>query len=148
MKEIPNESMVLDVDLSKADIDFPIFPAGLYRASIAGFKQEDNKDKSGKNLIAFFRVEQEMTTVSGAVRAPGTVVFRKYCPLQAKQSNPDWDWTANFAEIKQAALGHHTGPFNTEEVLGKEVILRITLDKTDKGDQNSIARVINVAEVK
>jgi len=141
------ETVSLDVDLSKADIEFPLFPAGLVRLKIKGFRVEPNKAQTGRNLVAFFSTEQTLTTTKGFEKGPG-FTFKKYYPLQASEKNPDWDWTANLAQLKNAALGHHDGAFNSEELVGKELIGKVTIETGERGEMNSIDKLMSIEDVK
>jgi hypothetical protein len=145
------ESLDLDIDLTKADLDFPLFPAGLVKARIIGLVLQPNKKETGRNMIVTFANETPLTSVKGRDFEVGKVKFKKWYPLQPSEKNPDWDWTAPIAELQLAALGERTNGLNTAALGGKVVVLKIKIEKeTDASgkpveggrEQNSIDKVL------
>lgn len=134
-----------EVDLTGAEIGFPVFPAGIVRARITSINVKENKT-GGNNIVIQFKSEQALTTIEGNERPLG-MPFSMYIPMQASLKKPDWDWQGNkksrLSEIKLAAIGIKGGKFNSEEVIGKEVLIRLSLGKNEEtGDpSNSVSRV-------
>ena len=142
------EPLTMDIDLSGAEIGFPVFPAGAVRARIKSVGLKDSK-KGGQNIAVVFTSEQELTTLGGVTRPPG-VPFTMYIPNQKSKKSPDWDWEKNrrdrLAEVMAAAQGVKAlapnSTFQTDAVIGKEVVIRLGLDDSDGTQSNSIKGVL------
>lgn len=133
------------LDLTGAEIGFPVFPAGLVRARLTTINVLPSKS-GGQNIVIKFTSEQELTTLDGSVRKPG-VPFSMYIPNQASTKSPNWDWQKNkidrLAEVKLAATGEKGGKFVSADIEGKEVLLRLGLEKNqDDEPSNAIKRVL------
>lgn len=132
--------MLSNLDLTKVERDFPLINDGDYRFAIKEITPEENKAQTGHNLVIKFVSCGELPARKGdsninlAAGFPMTswlslVKTEKYDPLQ------------NLADLQLAALGINKPGFDVNELIGKELILKIKTDKmADGAPRNTVAR--------
>lgn len=132
----------LDVNLDDVDINFPVFPAGLYRARVKGFIQKPNKDANkNPNVFCQFVNLDPITTTAGAAKAPGEFTFNWYLASNPSDKNPDWDWQKarkeNLARLKKAVTGDAKGQFVLADIVDRNVKLKLSIDPTGNNGEPS-----------
>lgn len=139
------EALELDIDLTKADLDFPVFTDQLVKVRIVGAQILPNKEESGRNLVITGQSEEKLTSTTGREFAAGKRTFKKYLSLQPSKKSPDWDWTGPLAEMQLAATGQRNTKLNVQELGGKIVYFKVVLDS--KANRNNVDKVFSVKDV-
>ena len=143
--------LALNVDLAGHDASRPLLPPADYPLSIKEIKVEENKDKTGRNLVVSFATTQPATSVTGKPIPVGQVLTNYY-PLQASEKQiekgtPD-AWKDRIALLIDAALqtDETTRPNLNGEVAaamyGKVVLGSVSIEKTEQyGEQNRLGQL-------
>lgn len=140
--------MSLNVDLAGHDATRPIIPPSDQPLVIADIKVDDNKDKTGKNLIVEFQTTQPITSTRGKPVQVGTKLTNYY-PLQASQKQIEAGTPLAFKDrialLLDAAFntGESNRPnLNTDTAIalkGKVVLASISIDNDPQyGEQNRV----------
>ena len=150
MSETANAPLDLNIDLSSVETARPVLPAGNYVAIVKAMEKQENKAKTGFNLVVHFATVAPTTSIKGSPVDAGFQIIDRY-PLQPSQEKPDSNyWQVKLAQLQDAATGssdEHRPAFNPQEILGKQVLLVLDVESSDEyGDQNRVKRVLQLRD--
>jgi hypothetical protein len=129
--------IITQVDLTTVETGIPVLKAGVYKVRFADFIVKPNKAGDGDNLNIKLTIEESTTDEAGKPVAIGFPVFDTVALKRTEKYTPD----RKLAEIQEAALGAKKVGFETEDLIGKEVVIQLTMEESDQyGKQNRIKR--------
>lgn len=141
----------LSIDLAGHDATRPIAPDGEQPVVVTEVKVDDNKDKTGQNLVVSLANVNPITATNGKIIAPGALELNLYLPLQrgAKDIEKNTDgWKDRICLFVDAAFGTNQDNrpnLNAETVAaikGRTLICDIGHEDTPQfGTQNRAGRV-------
>lgn len=131
LQEVPE----LDIlDLTNVETNRPLMPEGTTRMVLKGFKTEENKAKSGKNLLVILETTQALTATNGKPLSPGWRHTERISLVQTEKYDPK----ENLARLQECFLGVK-GPFKSSELINREGEVKVKIERSDEfGNQNRI----------
>lgn len=143
-----NNPLDLNIDVKDVSTAMPRLAENEYICSIKSATVEENKAKTGNNLVVVFATTEEAEDQNGEPLGAGIQV-RKYYPLQQSSNERAPDFRRDLTILVDAAFNideAHNRPTITNETLaqlvGEEVSVRVRLRESDQyGLQNEIARI-------
>lgn len=133
-------------DMSGVSTKYPLIEPGLVTLRIVSFKQNE-KEKEGKVQKSLV-VELETVNNEKEFEKPDSTIGAGHKLRNNILLTESGKWTLEsskkaLATLMEAALGNHDGAFNTEALLGKEVIAKVGVRQSDEfGDSNEIKRFL------
>ena len=143
--------MNLSVDIAGHDATYPLIPPGDYPFTIKSLAVEDNKDKTGRNLVVEFATAQPLTSTRGKPIAVGQTL-RNYYPLQpspeAIEKGTPNKWKDRICLLIDAALSTNENnrpnlnPEVAAALIGKTLLGSVAIESSAQyGDQNRLGNV-------
>lgn len=143
------QTPVIDpMDQSCDDIDtsYPILPAANYPMVCTSAKVEDNKAKTGQNLVTKWKNRDAAKTSKGKEVAPGEVVLTSYSSLTVTENLTPSRIAKNLTIIAKACrIGKVTTPRALQQdpsvLVDKEAVVKVSLqaESADFPESNKIA---------
>lgn len=138
----------LNIELKGIDTSMPRLEAGEYLCSIKEVKMEENKAKTGHNMVVQFATMEDAQSTTGDTLAPGWTLS-KYYPLQQSENEKAPDFRRDICRLVDAAFkieDDSDRPDLNEETLlqlvGQEVVVKVALRESDEyGIQNEIKSI-------
>lgn len=147
--------VALNINLAGHDATYPIAPPMDYPLQIKGLAVEENKDKTGKNLVLEFVSINPGTSTRGKAMAPGDLKLKKWYPLQASEKQiaegKHDSWKNGLCNLIDAVFGtsETDRPDLTPEIAaqipGKVVLGSVTIENDPQfGEQNRLGKIVHL----
>jgi hypothetical protein len=136
----------LNIDLTDVSTTMPVLSSGLYNMVISDMEVQENKKKTGNNLVVTFKTTTAETSVQAMEKGeaddlkPGYPV-KKWYPLQQSDNENAPDFRRDLAALQEAAVGSK-GLFDMDQIRGKAVAVKIGVSDSEQyGLSNDVNRV-------
>ena len=132
-----------NMDFSETETGFPIIAAGLYEFEISEIKAEENKARTGHNIVIKLALTQPAKTPKGADIQPGFAITHRMS-LVPTDKFPESRIKSNCAEVMECFLGTKVGRFlPLEQFLGQKGFVQLGVSDTPEyGTQNNVKRFV------
>lgn len=141
----------LETDFSEVDTSFPLLPEGYVHMRIKELGKVRNKDDNGFNAKIVFETVNTQTSLKASQEnraddlKPGFKLTAHH-PLQDKDGGTEGKWMKNIAALLEAT-GDKNAKFKSENLLQKELLVRVGLTTYKGNPANEIKAYKNLNEL-
>lgn len=140
-------------NLKDVETKYPVLVAGLYAMTIKGFKRDDKPNRTSGKPQSMLLVELATNDMAknknndDADVPPGHKLTDRIILTPVGELTLDMI-KQKLARLMDGALGHHDAAFNTDDLVGKTVLVQVAVrpEREDKGktyaESNEISKYI------